>query len=35
MEKQAKHALLIIDMINDFQFHNGPILSKRAEVRLT
>lgn len=32
MENQAKHALLIIDMINDFQFHNGPILSKRAEI---
>lgn len=32
MENQAKHALLIIDMINDFQFHNGPALSKQAEI---
>lgn len=30
MEINQKHALLIIDMINDFQFKHGPILSKQA-----
>jgi nicotinamidase-related amidase len=31
MDKQAKPALLIIDMINDFNFDHGEILSKKAE----
>lgn len=31
MKNQSKIALLIIDMINDFQFDHGPILAKRAE----
>jgi nicotinamidase-related amidase len=30
MEKQSKQALLIIDMINDFQFDYGPELAKQA-----
>lgn len=25
-------ALLIIDMINDFQFSHGPILAKKCEI---
>lgn len=28
MENHSKQALLIIDMINDFQFNHGPILAK-------
>jgi nicotinamidase-related amidase len=31
MEKQSKKALLIIDMINDFQFDYGPELAKQTE----
>ncbi|WP_121610396.1 isochorismatase family cysteine hydrolase [Mesobacillus foraminis] len=31
MDQQAKPALLIIDMINDFNFSHGEILSKKAE----
>jgi nicotinamidase-related amidase len=31
MESKSKQALLIIDMINDFQFEHGPILAKQAE----
>jgi nicotinamidase-related amidase len=31
MNKQTKPALLIIDMINDFNFTPGEILSKKAE----
>lgn len=31
MENKPTQALLIIDMINDFQFDYGPILAKRAE----
>jgi nicotinamidase-related amidase len=30
MINQSKQALLIIDMINDFQFDYGPVLAKRA-----
>jgi nicotinamidase-related amidase len=30
MESQPKQALLIIDMINDFQFEHGPILAKQT-----
>ncbi|MDQ0233564.1 isochorismatase family cysteine hydrolase [Metabacillus malikii] len=30
MQKNYKYALLIIDMINDFQFQHGPILAKRS-----
>jgi nicotinamidase-related amidase len=31
MEPTAKQALLIIDMINDFNFHSGPILAEQAD----
>lgn len=31
MKKTSNQALLIIDMINDFQFNYGPILAKQAE----
>lgn len=31
MKTKSEQALLIIDMINDFQFHNGPILAKQAD----
>lgn len=31
MENQAKSALLIIDMINDFNFNHGETLAKKAE----
>ncbi|WP_226671536.1 isochorismatase family cysteine hydrolase [Metabacillus litoralis] len=31
MHKASNQAILIIDMINDFQFNYGPILAKQAE----
>ena len=31
MKQTSSQALLIIDMINDFQFNYGPILAKQAE----
>lgn len=32
MERNSKQALLIVDMINDFNFHYGPILAEQADL---